>query len=107
MQSNIHLEPAAVAVYSAAMARVSDQLASAAATFTTADTAQQLATDLGSVGADFARDFAALVDANSEALALGGHLVGEYGHVMSSFTHAVETLDADTAALVSRARGAV
>ncbi|WP_231390407.1 hypothetical protein [Nocardia sp. CNY236] len=102
MVDTLGLDPAAVAAYTAIADAVSEQLASAAAVVSGAVHPQQLSTDLGLVGAEFAARFTAAVSEHAQALSTAGQLVGAYGHVLREYTEHVSDIDATTATAISR-----
>ncbi|WP_378738377.1 hypothetical protein [Nocardia brasiliensis] len=98
----LNLDPAAVAAYTAIADAVSQQLASAAAVASGAVDPDQLTTDLGLVGADFAARFAAAVSEHAQALSTAGQLVGTYGEILRGYSTDMQGVDADTAGAITR-----
>ncbi|WP_227984249.1 hypothetical protein [Nocardia spumae] len=98
----MRVDPAAMATYTAIANSVSQQLASAATVTASAVDPQQLAADLGLVGADFAAKFAAAVSEHAEALSTAGKLVSAYGHTLTTYTAGVQGSDEDSAAAIAR-----
>ncbi|MEU4343294.1 hypothetical protein AB0H00_18780 [Nocardia sp. NPDC023852] len=99
----LRLDPAAVAAYTAIADAVSRQLASAAAVASGAVNPDQLAADLGLVGAEFAARFATAVSEHAQALSTAGQLVGAYGQVLRDYSAKAQGADADTAGAIDHA----
>lgn len=98
----LRVDPAAMAAYTAIANTVSQQLASAASVTAGAVDPQQLATDLGLVGADFAAKFAAAVSEHAQALSTAGKLVSAYGRGLNAYTAGVQGTDEDSAVAITR-----
>ncbi|MET8652598.1 hypothetical protein [Nocardia aurea] len=98
----LNLDPAAVAAYTTTADRVSQQLASAAAVAAEAVRPEQLAADLGLVGAEFAARFTEAVAEHSRALSTAGQLVATYGQVLRAYSADMQDVDADTAGGLAR-----
>ncbi|MBF4995777.1 hypothetical protein IRT45_01245 [Nocardia sp. BSTN01] len=98
----MRVDPAAMAAYTAIANTVSQQLASAASVTAGAVDPQQLATDLGLVGADFAAKFAAAVSEHAQALSTAGKLVSAYGRGLHTYTAGVQGTDEDSAVAITR-----
>jgi hypothetical protein len=105
VSGRFRIDPAAVATYSAAMGRVSDQLTEAAGRLDGATVTAALVAELGAVGADFAADFGEILDAHRDQWAFGAHLLGEYSKVMDSFTAVARAVDEDLADAIRRGSG--
>ncbi|QIS17861.1 hypothetical protein [Nocardia terpenica] len=100
--NTLKLDPAAMAAYTTIADTVSQQLASAAAVAAGAVQPEQLAADLGLVGAEFAATFTAAVSEHAQALSTAGQLVSTYGQVLRRYNAAMQGTDADSAAAVTR-----
>ncbi|WP_405161584.1 hypothetical protein OG203_35435 [Nocardia sp. NBC_01499] len=98
----LKLDPAAVAAYTAIADAVSQQLASAAAVASGAVNQDQLVTDLGLIGADFAARFTTAVGEHAQALSTAGQLVGTYGQILRDYSAGMQDVDADTAGAITR-----
>ncbi|WP_433662778.1 hypothetical protein ACQPW1_11880 [Nocardia sp. CA-128927] len=98
----LKLDPAAVAAYTAIADAVSQQLASAAAVASGAVNQNQLATDLGLVGADFAARFTTAVSEHAQALSTAGQLVGTYGEILRGYSTNMQGIDTDTAGALDK-----
>ncbi|WP_245662557.1 hypothetical protein [Nocardia vermiculata] len=103
----MRVDPAAMAAYTAIAKAVSQQLGSAAAVAEGAVDSQQLTTDLGLVGADFATKFAAAVSEHAQALSTAGKLVSAYGSTLSTYTAGVRGSDEESAAAIERTEQAL
>ena len=68
---------------------------------------QQLTTDLGLVGADFATKFAAAVSEHAQALSTAGKLVSAYGSTLGTYTAGVQGSDEESAAAIERTEQAL
>lgn len=101
--NTLELDPAAVAAYTAIADAVSKQLASAAAVASGAVNPDQLAADLGLVGAEFAARFSAAVSEHAQALSTAGQLVSAYGQVLRGYSEQAQGVDAATAGAISQA----
>ncbi|MEU7633579.1 type VII secretion target [Nocardia sp. NPDC049220] len=99
----LRLDPAAVAAYTTIADAVSRQLASAAEVTSGAVDPDQLAADLGLVGAEFAARFATAVSEHAQALSTAGQLVGTYGQVLRMYSENAQRVDTDTAGAIDQA----
>ncbi len=98
----LKLDPAAMTAYTTVADTVSQQLASAAVSAGGAVNPEQLAVDLGVVGADFAAAFTAAVSDHVQALSTAGKLVYTYGQVLRGYNTDVQESDSDTAAAIGK-----
>lgn len=98
----LRLDPAAMAAYTAIADAVSEQLASAATVASGAVHPDQLAADLGLVGAEFAARFTAAVADHAQALSTAGQLVSAYGQVLRDYREKAQDVDAATAGSIAR-----
>ncbi|WP_406232008.1 hypothetical protein [Nocardia sp. NBC_01009] len=99
----LKLDPAVLAAYTTIANTVSQQLASASASAAGAMNPEQLATDLGLVGAGFAARFTEAVAEHTQALSTAGQLVAAYGKVLRDYNEDTHTVDTDTAGAISQA----
>ncbi|MFR9751727.1 hypothetical protein ACL02S_11915 [Nocardia sp. 004] len=99
----LRLDPAAAAAYTAIANAVSEQLSAAATIVSGAVRPDQLATDLGLVGAEFTARFTAAVTEYAQALSTAGQLVGAYGEVMDNYRERAGDVDTATAAAIDQA----
>ncbi|WP_328404634.1 hypothetical protein [Nocardia sp. NBC_00403] len=99
----LKLDPAVLAAYTTIANTVSQQLASASAAAAGAMNPEQLATDLGLVGAGFAARFNEAVAEHTQALSTAGQLVAAYGKVLRDYNKDTHTVDTDTAGAISQA----
>ncbi|MFD0366336.1 hypothetical protein ACFQZZ_33305 [Nocardia sp. GCM10030253] len=103
--AGINLDPAAMNTYATAMDQVATGLTAAAATLTDLSPADQLRTDLGVVGAEFAAELDAALAEHADTLTTGAHMVGEYRRVLRDYTRIAVDGDHDIAAALNRAGG--
>ena len=99
----LKLDPAAMAAATHTADTVSQQLASAAVAAGGAVNPEQLAADLGEVGAEFAAQFTAAVSQHVEALSTAGQLVHAYGQVLRGYSTDMQQSDSGTAAAIAKA----
>ncbi|MBU3061535.1 hypothetical protein KO481_08365 [Nocardia sp. NEAU-G5] len=98
----LKLDPAAMAAYTSVADTVSQQLASAAVAAGGAVNPEQLAADLGEVGAEFAAQFTAAVSQHVQALSTAGQLVHAYGQVLRGYNTDMQSSDSGTATAIAK-----
>ncbi|WP_280263819.1 hypothetical protein [Nocardia wallacei] len=99
----LQIDPAAMAAYQSAAADVAALLNSAAQTATGAADLDALTTDLGDVGAEFAKKFVAALGAHVDALTTASALTAHYGEELQRLTRTTGEVDSGAAAALEAA----